>query len=90
MASKFILIVKDGAIVAKQIKKPQAPRRVLIVWLSSCASQALTWGARHYAFRFGGQWHVLGVDHPTPLKSFPADAQAAAEMWLIHRENHRA
>lgn len=85
MASKFILIVKDGGIVKRAIRKPQAPRKNLIAWLGIAAAEALQWKAKHYAFRHSGKWHVLGVDLPQPLKTFPAENQAAAEMWLVMR-----
>lgn len=84
MASKFILVVKNGGITKATVRKPQAPRKDMIAWKSNAAGVALGLRAKHYAFRYKGRWHVLGVDHPTPIKSFPeGDYQAAAEMWLL-------
>jgi len=86
MAGKFILIVKDGAIAMTKVSKPAAPRRNLLAWKSQCAGKALKHRVRRYAFRFGSEWHVLGVDYPVPIKSFPIECRAAAEMYLIHLE----
>jgi hypothetical protein len=84
MASKFILIVKDGEIVERPLRKPQAPRN-LYVWKCAAAGVALRHRTKHYAFRYDGCWHVLGVGHLRPLKTFGSEHRAAAEMWLIMR-----
>jgi hypothetical protein len=86
MASKFILVFVAGAIKQQVLRKPQAPRS-RIAWIGQAASSALNWKTRHYVFRIHGEWGVYGVDYPRPLKTFPLEAQAAAEMYLIHLAN---
>jgi hypothetical protein len=86
MASKFILIPKNGVITHVAIKPPQAPRRTLAAWHSRCLAAARSWGAAHYAFRHSGKWHVFATAGDTPIKSFAGDQQDAAEMYMMARK----
>lgn len=87
MANKFIIILHEGQLVKRTVRKPDAPRN-LKKWVRYAATEALSWKARHFVFRFHGKWHVfdaLGDGLPVAverlLKTF--DEQTAAEMYLL-------
>lgn len=85
MANKFIIILKDGQLTKKTVRKPDAPRP-LDKWLRAVSIAAQGWRAQHCVFRFHGKWHVIHTYAPSAprhcvLKVF--DEQTAAEMYLL-------
>ncbi len=86
MASKYIILVKDGEIVRAPIRKPAAPRKNILTWMGNCWDVARQHKAKRYAFRFGGQWQIIGDDAGGALRRFPADNEDAAAMYLLHTE----
>lgn len=83
MGNRVILIVMDGAVRPKQVRRPPAPRP-LRVWLEAAREKAVEWHIQRYAFRYGARWHVFDVGQKDPIKSFPLNApQQAVDMYLL-------
>jgi len=86
MASKYIIVVKDGVIKQHSITPPQAPRKQLVAWLGRCVEAARRAGVDRYAFRHAERWYVyakLSSGVWAAARSFPTEDGAA--MWLLHR-----
>lgn len=50
MANKFIIILKDGQLTKKALRKPNAPRN-LAKWLRTASIATQGWRAQHCVFR---------------------------------------
>lgn len=84
MASKYILVIKDGAIVQLPIRKPAAPRKTIAAWLGNVGDAARRANAKCYAFRLGGAWsiyHLAGGN--VTLREF--DTEDGCAMYMLAR-----
>jgi len=85
MASKYIVLVKDGEIVRAPITRPPAPRKNILAWMGNCWGVARRYRVKRFSFRFGDQWMIIGDDAAGTVKMFPATHEDAAAMWLLHQ-----
>lgn len=86
VASKYIIVIVDGAIVKRPFSKPQAPRRTPEVWINAARQRAAGGirGCRHFAIRIGKSWNVYPtIDTSVVLRSFPNEDAAA--VWMQHK-----
>lgn len=85
MANRFILIWHGGRITSRTIRRKPARPYGFKEWLPCAFSTAGRWNAEHFAFRYGGQWHLFSRYSYEPLKSLDASHKAAIEMLLIQK-----
>jgi hypothetical protein len=84
MASKYVLVIKDGAIEQLPIKKPPAPRRTFDAWHGRCVEVVRRSGAACYAFRLGGVWSIYHRNgNAMNLRTF--DTEDGCAMFMLAR-----